>query len=524
MHQPDPPTSNPGPTDGASTPLWLETWPCPPLPVLHGDLLCDVVIVGAGIAGLTTAWLLVQEGLKVVVVDQATAVGAGQTGRTTAHIASALDDRYFSLEKMHGQEGARLAARSHSDAVTLIERIVQTEGIACDFTRVDGYLFRAPKHSQKLLERELEATQRCGLPTEMVERAPITTFDTGKCVRFPDQAQFHATKYLAGLAEAVIKRGGQIFGSCHVEDIKGGDGAHVKIQGGRVISAGTIVLATNTPIHDRLLIHTKQHAYRSYVIASRIPKGSVARALYWDTLSAYHYVRIWEGDPTTDWLIVGGEDHKTGQHGGEDPSKAWERLEEWTRERFPIGLVESRWSGQVMEPADGMGYIGHHPQDPENVFIITGDSGNGITHGTLGGMLVKDLIRKNDTPYATLYDPGRVTWSGQSILDYTLENLNTVGQYLDWIEPGDVKSADDVKPGEGAIVRSGVHLRAVYVDNDGVRHECSAMCPHLGGVVSWNKAEKTWDCPAHGSRFDATGKVVEGPAKTDLRPVDRPPR
>ena len=489
---------------------------------LTQDERADVCIVGAGIAGLSAAYFLTQAGKSVVLLDDGPIV-SGETERTTAHLASALDDRYFELERMHGPRGVQLAAESHAAAVDAIERIVREEAIECDFARVDGFLFNGRQQPEDVLQRELEATHRAGLrDTEIVERAPLGSFDIGRALRFPRQAQFHPLKYLSALTRPILHRGGKIFTDTHATKLKGGKDAHVETADGFTVWCDAIVVATNTPVNDRVTIHTKQAAYRTYVIGAVVPAGTVPQVLYWDTEDPYHYVRLQAGRPGVagfahDILIVGGEDHKTGQE--ENPELRWARLEQWTRTRFPMAReIQFRWSGQVMEPVDGLAFIGRNPGDHDNVFLATGDSGNGMTHGTIAGMLLSDLIQGRENPWAHLYDPSRVTVSATG--DYTRENVNMAAQYLDWLTTGDVEKEKLIPHGCGAIVRHGLTKAAVYRDPEGNFHECSAVCPHLGAIVTWNDAEKTWDCPAHGSRYDCFGKVVNGPANSDLTPLE----
>ena len=269
------------------------------------------------------------------------------------------------------------------------------------------------------------------------------------------------------------------------------------------------MVATNTPVNDRVAVHTKQAAYRTFVVGARVPRGSVPAILLWDTPDPYHYVRIQQLDERSDVLIVGGEDHKTGQ--ADDAGERFARLESWTRERFPQATAfDFRWSGQVMEPIDGLALIGRNPLDHNNVYVVTGDSGNGMTHGTIAGMLITDLIMGRPNPWASLYDPARKTLG--AIKDFASENLNVAAQYVDVVTPGEVSDVAEIRPGEGAIVRRGVKKIAVYRDERGALIERSAFCTHLGCVVRWNSTEKTWDCPCHGSRFQIDGHVVNGPA------------
>jgi glycine/D-amino acid oxidase-like deaminating enzyme/nitrite reductase/ring-hydroxylating ferredoxin subunit len=485
---------------------------------LQGNGTADVCVIGAGIAGLTTAYLLSREGRRVVVLDDGP-IASGETERTTAHLASALDDGFEHLEKLFGEEGARLAFESHAAAINRIEAIVKMESIACDFERLDGYLFLPREGCREELEKEFEAARRAGFAdAEMVTRAPLSEYETGAAIRFPNQAQFHPLKYIAALAQAIVRNGGQIFAHTHATEVKGGASAYVNTSRTHIVSAGAIVVATNTPVNDRFAIHTKQAPYRTFVIGARVPPGTVTKALYWDYADPYHYVRLAravENDSSGELLLVGGEDHKTGQ--ASDPDDRFRRLEEWARERFPIRDVEFRWSGQVLEPVDSLAFIGRNPGDEANVFIATGDSGHGMTHGTIAGILITDIIMGRENPWRHLYDPSRR--SARSAGEFARENLNVAGQYGAYVTGGDVRDRESVAPESGAVIRDGLRKVAVYCDADGARHEFSAVCPHLGCIVAWNSLEKTWDCPCHGSRFDCLGKVVNGPANTDLEPV-----
>jgi glycine/D-amino acid oxidase-like deaminating enzyme/nitrite reductase/ring-hydroxylating ferredoxin subunit len=497
---------------GATTSVWMASAEIRARPALPKDLSADVCVVGAGIAGLTTAYLLAKEGRSVVVLDDGM-IASGETSRTTAHLVNALDDRYFEIEGMHGERGARLAAESHTAAIDCIEAIVARENIDCEFERLDGYLFVPPGESTEVLDKELDAAHRAGLTgVERVARAPLKDFDTGPSLRFPRQAQFHPLKYLAAMAQAIEGVGGQIFNKTHAEDFRDGSPCEVKTDKGR-LTAGAVVVATNTPVNDWVAMHTKQAAYRTFVIGLRLPKGSVSKALYWDTPDPYHYVRL-QSMGIDEMLIVGGEDHKTGQ--ADDADERFERLEVWTRERFPVAKdVEFRWSGQIVEPIDGLAFIGRNPGD-KNIYVVTGDSGNGMTHGTIGGILLTDLIQGRKNDWATVYDPSRI--SIKAAPEFAKENLNVAAQYRDYITGGDVAAVSDVARETGAVIRAGLKKIAVYRDSNGELHKRSAVCPHLGCIVEWNSTEKTWDCPCHGSRFDPHGKVLNGPAISGLGP------
>lgn len=501
----------------ASTSLWMATADTPFQSRLKESIRTDVCIIGAGIAGLTTAYLLAREGRSVVVLDDGLS-GGGMTGRTTAHLTNAYDDRYLEIEKLHGEEAARLTAESHTVAIEEINRIITAEKIDCDFEWLDGFLFCSPEDSVDLLDKELAASHRAGLKgVEKVARAPVSSFNTGPALRFPRQAQFHPLKYLGGLVKAIMREEGRICGQTHATKIEGGSQARIETSHGPVVTSEVVVVATNTPVNDRVAIHTKQAPYVTYVIGVRVPKNSVTRALYWDTGDPYHYLRLQREDDY-DVLIVGGEDHKTGQENDGDERLA--RLEQWTRERFPQSEdVQYRWSGQVMEPVDGLAFIGRNPLDEDNVYIATGDSGQGMTHGTIAGMLLSDLIQGRKNRWEDLYSPSRIRL--KSLPEYASENINVAGQYADYMTAGNIKSESELRPGEGAIMRDGVSKIAVRRDASGNVHKLSAICPHLGCVVAWNSTEQTWDCPCHGSRFSASGRVYQGPANSDLAADER---
>ena len=501
---------------GKTQSLWMDTAEVPQYPALMEDTTADVCVIGAGIAGLMTAYFLAREGKSVVVIDDGPIAG-GETGRTTAHLSNAFDDRYLEVEKVHGAEAARLTADSHTAAIDALEQVVTTENIDCDFRRLDGWLFLSEEDRKKhpgLLDDEYAAATRAGLRVVREKSAPIPGRDVGPSLRFPNQAQFHPVKFLAGLARAIVARGGRVYTQTHADSVEGGEKPKVKTSDRRTIRGKAICVCTNSPISDYVVTHLKQAPYRTFVIGAAVPGGTVEPALYWDTAEHYHYVRLMNGSTTgEDVLIVGGEDHKTGQE--DDAPDRFRLLEEWARVHFPsIGPVKYHWSGQVLEPADFLAFIGPNPDGAPNVYIATGDSGNGMTHGAIAGMLLTDLVLGRTNPWAALYDPKRV--SVRSATDLLKENFNVAVQYADWVKPGETSDVANIPPGEGAVLRRGAHRVAAYRDDQGNLHERSATCTHLACVVRWNSTEKSWDCPCHGSRFDALGNVVNGPAIKSL--------
>ncbi len=496
--------------NGRTVSAWMDIDDAMTRPPLAEDAETDVCVVGAGIAGLSVAYECAKAGMKVLVLDDGP-IGGGETCRTTAHLSSALDDRFTHLEFLFGKEGSKTAAQSHARAIDRIGDIAKNEGIDCAFERVPGFLFAGPSSTKDDLMKEWDAALRAGLKATLLDDTPMPNGKGVPCVRFENQGTFHPLLYVRGLAAAIEKMGGRIHCGSRVEEVKGGDAATVKTSDGKTVRAKHVVVATNSPVNDRYALHMKQSPWRSYVVALSIPEP--VEGLFWDDEESYHYVR---SAPHDDGhvLIVGGEDHRTGQEN--DADDRYMRLEQWARVHFPeCDEVVARWSGQVLEPADSLAFIGRNPGDDKNVYVASGDSGHGITHGAIAGMLIADLIAGKKNDWEELYDPARKT--PKAAVEYAKDGANVMKDYCDVVTPGDVKSPDEVKPGTGAIMRKGVKKIALYRDDAGTLHAKSAVCPHLGCIVRWNDGEKSWDCPCHGSRFTCTGDVVNGPSPVGLK-------
>lgn len=494
--------------------LWQKekTIECHPL---SHDLDCDVCVIGAGIAGLTTAYFLLKDGKSVVVIDRESRLGLHETGLSSGQLSNALDNSFSKVLQLHGSQATRLAAESHTEAIRQIEKIVHEENIECDFRRVGGYLFLGENQNQDILRQELHATQAAGLNgAELLSRAPTTLFDTGPCIYYPNQAQFHPLKYLNGLARAIIKNGGMIFTETWVTQIQAGQVNSVLTDEGFEIQAGSVVVATNVPFNDKLNVQTKLAPYRSYILCVQIPKNEMTDMLLWDTNEPFHFMQLIQNKNwKSDLLLVGGEDHRTGQDG--NPENRYRNLKQWIQNKIRIEPeVVARWSGQVIQSTDYLGFIGRNPGNEEDIFIITGDSGQGLTNGTLGAMIIRDLILKRPNRWAELYNPSRV--KVKALNNYLSENIRSALAYGDWLSSGEFDEINRIPLGEGAILREGAKKIAVYRDSYGHPHVFSAVCPHLGGVVRWNSLEKTWECPCHGSRFHCQGEVINGPAPQGL--------
>lgn len=490
--------------------LWRSE-PMDPAPPLDRNMSADVAVIGAGIAGLSIAYHLAREGVSVVVLDRAQP-GSGMTGQTTAHLSYALDDRYYALLERRGHNDTCIVAESMRAAIDSIDNIQREEEIDCDFARLDGFLYPAQRDKPDMLRRERDAARRAELTGVELARGPVRLGGGADALRFPHQARFHPLKYLKGLQRCITRDQGQIFGQTAVVSVSGGKGAALRTESGHLISAGQVVIATNCPINS-MAIHTKQAPYRTYVIAARIPRGRFPDALIWDNEDPYHYVRLQPGDDTHDFIIAGGEDHKTGH--AADGAARIERLYHWTRTIAPeVGELEYAWSGQVMEPHDFVGFIGRTAMDQDSLFMVTGDSGMGMTHGALAGILIADLIHGRENSWTELYDPHRVT--PRAAGTFIKENVDALAHMSELLAGGDIARAEDLPPGQGGVLREGMHKVAVHRSQDGVIRRKSAACRHMGCVVAWNPFAESWDCPCHGSIYAADGSVLNAPAVKPL--------
>jgi len=491
--------------------LWMDT-EVAQAPALEGDQTADVVVIGSGIAGLSTAYELTGRGRSVIVVDRGR-IGSGMTARTTAHLASALDDRYADLIDARGIDAARIVYQSQAAAINRIEAVCAREAIQCGFQRLDGYLVLAPQTPTSDLDAELDACKQAGVPVADVhEPTAMHAKNLVRSLRFPDQARFHPTKYLAGLARVLSATGCRLFADTAVDSVtEEKTGVVVKTDKG-TLRATDCVFATNSPIGGSVTLHAKQAPYRTYVVAALLPHGVLTDALYWDTLDPYHYVRLQPYSEQQDVVIVGGEDHKSGR--ADDAQTRFAALESWARERLPqMGEVIHRWSGQVMEPADYVGFVGRNSGDKHR-YIVTGDSGQGITNGVLASLLISGLIVDGSSPWAQVYDPGRMIT--RNVRELLSENMTVLRSFAEYLTSGEIAAVERLQPGEGGLFRSGVKKIAACRDRQGRLHMRSATCTHMGCIVHWNTLEQCWDCPCHGSQFAPDGAPLNGPAVTPL--------
>ena len=464
----------------------------------------DVAIVGAGITGLTAALLLAEKGRSVAVIEKET-VGSGETGNTTAHITEAIDARYHYVKRHYSKEEARLVAQGSRASLEKIAELVQRYSIDCHFRRVPGYLYTEKRKYVAELKNEAAAAREAGLDAQWTTDVPLP-FETRGAVLWADQAQFHPREYLTALAQHVVAAGARIYEHTFATKVEKGV---VETEKGRV-TADAVFMATNVPISGFTHVHVKQAAYRTYAIAYE-ERGAHPEGLFWDTADPYHYTR-WQDTREGTFMIVGGEDHRVGEE--ESTEGSFERLEDYARQYFGEHVERHRWSGQVLEPHGGLPLIG----GSGDVYISTGYSGQGMTFGTLGAMLVSDLVLGVENKWAHVFDPAR-NRPHITTREFITENLHFPAHLAaDRLTSANVeaRSTEEVARGEGKILKIDGKKVAAYRDDTGALHCLSPVCTHMKCDVTWNDAERTWDCPCHGSRFTPTGDVLNGPAHEPL--------
>jgi glycine/D-amino acid oxidase-like deaminating enzyme/nitrite reductase/ring-hydroxylating ferredoxin subunit len=489
--------------------VWVATRPLPKLAAEPLPETVDVVVVGGGITGLTAAVLLKAAG-KTVAVVEARRVAEGVTGYTSAHLTEVVDCSFGTLLSHFGEDGARKAVEGQRAALSTIAGFVSDRGIECGFRRVPGFYYTDRSADVDDVREEFEAARRLGLDVSLTTDVPLP-FPVKAALRFENQARFHVREYLLPLLESIPGEGSFVFEDTRVVDIEDGTPSLVKTERGD-ITATDVVMATHVPL-NRLFLQTKVAHYRSYVLGCRIA-ALVGDALYWDTDDPYHYTRIAEIDGTR-LLIVGGEDHKVGQE--EDTEARFEALLDYARERFSVREVAYRWSAQVAEPVDGLPYLGRNSAS-SHVYVGTGYSGTGLTFGTLAAMIASDLILGRENPWVDVFDATRIKpLAGAK--QFVAENVDFPAHLVgDRLKRSD-GSLDELAPGQGKLLELDGKKRAVFRDESGSVRILDPVCPHMGCLVAFNEAEKSWDCPCHGSRFDTEGEVIDGPAVTGLKAV-----
>ena len=470
-------------------------------------------VVGAGISGLSAAFELSRLGASVAVLE-ARHVAAGASGYNTAKLSSLHGLTYAKLERQLGAEKARLYGAANERGIERIHEITSELGIDCDLRRKPNLVYTESDDERGQIEAEVEAARRASLPARLVEETDLP-FPIAAAVQFERQAEFHPVKYLAGLAAALEESAVRVCEGTRAIGVSAGSPCRVRTAAGRTVTAGSVVVATHLPMLDRGAFFARCHPERSYVVAAPHEGPAATGGMYLSTESPAHSIRVHELDGQP-WLLVGGESHKTG-HG--DAAAQYRSLEAWARERFGMEPM-LRWATQDQMPVDGVPFIG--PVDPvsKNVYVATGFRKWGLAMGIAAGELLAALVDGVDHPWTGLFDTSRLR-PRAGAASFAKENVDVGLRFF-----GDrlTKRANvgSIERGEGRVVGAGLGQRAVYRDEEGTLHALSARCTHLGCIVNWNSAERTWDCPCHGSRFGARGEVIMGPAVNPLEPQDPP--
>jgi glycine/D-amino acid oxidase-like deaminating enzyme/nitrite reductase/ring-hydroxylating ferredoxin subunit len=492
---------------------WMASTDRTSYPPLPEGIQTDVAVLGGGIAGLTTAYLLALEGRSVVVVE-ADRIAGGVTGYTTAKVSVQHNLIYADLASRHDKETARLYAASQNRALEWMATTIADESIDCEWERVASVVYTEVEDDRQSVEEEVAAGREAGLPMELVQDTPLP-WPVVCGVRLDGQAQFHPRRYLLALAARIEAAGGRIFESTRALDVDAGEPSTVHTDRGD-LRCGEVVVATHYPFLDRGLLFARLAPYRDVVVTATVPEREDPGVIAISTGSeagGTHSVRSAPYGDGQRLLVVTGGQYKTGTK--EATQEQYDELAGWTRERFGVDAIEHQWSTQDTSSVDRLPYIGRLPNGGDHVWVATGFSAWGMTNGTLSGLILADLVQGRRNPYAAMYDPGRVT-ARASAGKLVKENLEVAKHLVTGMFRSDISSAEDLAPGEAGIFRAGVKRVAAYRDETGVAHVVSARCTHLGCTVAWNDAERTWDCPCHGSRFDIDGAVREGPAVEPL--------
>jgi glycine/D-amino acid oxidase-like deaminating enzyme/nitrite reductase/ring-hydroxylating ferredoxin subunit len=491
------------------TSYWVDSTPAPAFPRLDEPIVVDVAVIGAGIVGITAATLLKDAG-KTVALLESKEVLRGVTGYTTAKLTSGHNLIYGPITSTFGAEAARLYAEANEAAIAHVAAVAEAKKIECDLERTSNYVYTEARSGVDEIRAEVKAALEAGLDASFVEETPLP-FPIAGAVRQEGQAQFHPRKYLLPLAESIPGDGSCVFQETRALTVEDGEPCRVRTSRGEVI-ARDVVVATHLSILDRGLYFAKTTPKRSYVLGIPVDNAQAPDGMFISTETPIHSIRHTpiEGRRL---LIVGGEGHKAGQD--RDTRRRYAALEEWARARFKLGSVEYRWSTHDNYSSDRVPYIGKLGRRSDHVYVATGFNGWGMTNGTVAGMLLCDAILGKPNPWAEVYDSNRLPQLGGA-RRLVKENVDVGLRWLGDRLPRRVGALAGLAAGEGGVVSVGGERSAIYKDDDGTLVSLSPVCTHLGCIVGWNTAEKTWDCPCHGSRFDRRGRVIQGPAVQDL--------
>lgn len=498
-----------------TTPYWLDAADGSQRKALSQDMEVDVLIIGGGICGITTAYALSGGGLRIALVERQS-LGARDTGHTTAHLTYMTDTRLSDLIATFGRDEARHSWEAGRAALDFIAAAVEENSIECDLQRVPGYLVAADgcnlSEEKCLLQKEAMVARQMGFDANFIDECPVTKKPG---IRFGSQMEFHPLKYIAALALVAERNGVEIYEGSEVEEFV--DSTKARVNGCEV-SFRKVVIATHVPMQGNAssigaaFFQTKLALYSTYAVRANLPPSGVGSLIWSDTGDPFLYIRTMRDEGGIS-CIIGGEDHRTGAE--TDTEQRYRNLEAKLQRLFPGAGCTHRWSGQVVETVDGLPFIG---PTSESQFIATGFSGDGMTFGTIAAMMARDWVHGEEGAWSKLFDPSRRCAS--VALEYLKENKDfPIRMITDRLHVKEGEPAS-LRPGEAAVMDHDGKRVAASRRADGTLQVCSAVCPHLGCIVAWNAAERTWDCPCHGSRFQEDGRVIAGPAERDLGPLE----
>ncbi|QUH19549.1 FAD-dependent oxidoreductase [Alkaliphilus sp. B6464] len=493
---------------------WIASTGTTDYPALQEDITVDVAIVGGGITGITSGYLLKKEGLTVAIID-ADHIANGTTGHTTAKITSQHDLIYDKMIKQIGIEKAKQYAESNEQAIKFIAQIVEEKNIDCDFSWQNAYVYTQSDGYVEQIKNEVKAAQELGIKASYVEDLPLP-FPIKAAVQFEGQAKFHPRKYLLSLAEDIAGDGSYIFENTKAVGIEEGEKCSVVAENGKKITASKIIIASHYPFSNiRGLYVARIYQERAYIVAIKA-KSKFPDGMYINAERPARSLRSHPFGDDQELVLVVGENHKTGH--GNDINTHYENLIDFANENFEVEEVLYRWSAQDCMTMDDIPFIGSINSAHPNIYIATGFKKWGMTSSTVSAMILKDLIVNGESPWAEVYDPSRFINAG-SIWTFIKENLD-VAVNLIWgkLSPGSINP--DIEKGQGKVIDIDGQKVGAYRDEEGKLYFVNTTCTHMGCEVKWNDAERTWDCPCHGSRFSPIGDVIEGPAFGPLEKIE----
>ena len=495
----------------SNTPYWIASTDYKSFDQLNEDINVDVVVVGGGITGISTGYLLSKEGQKVAIIE-ADKILHGTTAHTTAKVTAQHDLIYDELIQHIGIENARLYYDANTEALDFIRNTIKEKEIECDFSEQDAYIFTNSDQYVSKLQTEFEAYQTLGINGDFLEKLPTENLSTKAALVMKNQAQFHPLKYLYHLTDEFIKQGGVIYENTVAVDIEEGDRPTVVTREGNKIKANYIVIASHFPFYGiRGLYFSRMYAERAYVLGVKANK-EYTEGMYISAESPTRSLRYTENNGEKLVLVI-GESHKTGQSNNE--MKHYNALQDFGEMTFGINEINYRWSTQDLTTLDKVPYVGFHTSNHTNVLVATGYRKWGMTNSTAAALLMTDLILKRENRYQELYSPSRF-YMDPSLRKFISINMDVAKHLIKGKLENPNKSPEDLDKDEGASVMINGKKAGAYRDTNGKIHIVDTTCTHLGCELHWNNGERSWDCPCHGSRFSYTGEVLEGPAEKPL--------